>query len=49
MFSDSCGVDLGDKYVVIGGVIPQPNGAPTRPEVEVKRKVTLYKDNGYTK
>ena len=36
IFSQSCGVDLGDQYVVIGG-----KGE------DAERKVTLYKDTGF--
>ena len=36
MFSQSCGIDLGDRYVVIGGK-----------DEAAGRKVTLYKDTGF--
>ena len=36
MFSQSCGIDLGDRYVVIGGK-----------DKVAGRKVTLYKDTGF--
>ena len=35
-FSQSCGIDLGDRYLVIGGLVNSVGG----------RKVTQYKDTG---
>ena len=36
MFSQSCGIDLGDQYVVIGGK-----------DESARRKVTVYKDTSF--
>ena len=36
IFRRSCGIDLGDQYVVIGGK-----------DESARRKVTLYKDTGF--
>ena len=36
-FRQSCGIDLGDRYLVIGGLVNSVGG----------RKVTQYKDTGF--
>ena len=44
VFSQSCGVELGDLYVVIGGI--------ETPNTQLKqgiRKVGLYNDNGFVR
>ena len=46
VFSQSCGVELGDLYVVTGGV-ENPKPQPIKPLG--MRKVGLYNDNGFVK
>ena len=52
VFSQSCGVELGDLYVVIGGCDNTGTGAAYCDGILNKRairKVGLYNDNGFVK
>ena len=52
VFSRSCGVDMGDLYVVIGGWDIEKNGRygyKKCPGCKGSRKVGLYRDDGFVR